>query len=91
MSMRYFSGRGFPVLRIDAHTPADFYPLFQKFFALQRRLYILVFEREPGEEAGLINNLRSRIPIATVVEREGISDLLGRNIISIYVMTPLGP
>jgi hypothetical protein len=83
-SARFFSGRRYPVLRIDAFTPEEFVPRLQALFAERDRLYVLVFERAAGEDEPLVRYLAARLPGAGVERCAEIPDRRGRNLVSVY-------
>ncbi len=85
-TLRYFSGRRWPVLRIDSHEPRDFAAPFADLAARHERLYCVVFERAAGAEAPLARYLCTLAPGLAIAARDTIADRANANIITVYTL-----
>jgi len=85
-TIRFFTRRRWPVLRMDSHEPSDFGTPLRELFATRERLYLLVFERVAGEREAVVTFVRGQLPQATTVERDTIPDAAGQNVLSVYTL-----
>lgn len=90
-TLRYFSSRRWPTLRIDSHEPRDFATPFADLAARHERLYCVVFERVAGAEEPLARHLSSLAPGLAIVSRDPVLDRAGANVITVYTLARAGP